>query len=271
MTKKQLALLALTFLIGLCLSKFAAAQSQIIGPEQAQAGTLVTFEIMPPQVADWTITSVETTEKVFQTDTQAERLYFATPRQGTYHIVAAIVVDGKPQVLAKTLSNGSDSDHDNRIKPLPPVPPTPDTPIAQWITTQLPVLVKSPNLRHETQLVSQCFEQTVQKIEAGTIKTAQNARTQLQIALTMSLALASQTAIEGWQLFLTELSKKMADELGDNVNDINAVKEVFQTVLQGLNDESQTILLQQNSSSGRLQIIQQSRNRSLFQRLRQTN
>jgi len=102
MNKKQFLVLTLAFLLGLCLSKLVAAQTKITGPDQSQAGTLVTFEIIPPQVADWTITSVETTERVFQTDTSTNRLYFATPQCGTYHIVAAIVVDGKPQVLAKT-------------------------------------------------------------------------------------------------------------------------------------------------------------------------
>ena len=228
MNKKQFLVLTLAFLLGLCLSKLVTAQ-QIDGPEQAQAGTLATFEITPPQVADWTITSVETTERVFQTDTSTNRLYFATPQCGTYHIVAAIVVDGKPQVLAKAFFNGSGDE----IKPLPPVPPLPSTPLVEWVKTQLPVFVKSQNVAAERLLVAQCFEQTVQKIDNDTIKTAQNARTQLQIALTMTLAFASDTAIDDWQPFLTALSQKMADELGGKANDIAAVKDLFQSVIQG--------------------------------------
>ena len=247
MTKKQFTLLTLAFLLGLCLTKLVTAQSKITGPEQAQAGTLVTFEILPPQVVDWTITSVETTERVFQTDTSTQRLYFATPQAGTYHIVAAIVTDGKPQVLAKTFVNGNGGE----IKPLPPVPPTPDTPLAEWIKTQLLVLVKSQNVVLEQQLVAQCFEQTVQKIDNGTIITAQNVRTQLQIALTMELAFASDTAIEDWQLFLTALSQQMANELGDKINDIDAVKDVFKTVAETLATRLQTSNFGlQNSSSG---------------------
>ena len=226
MTKKQYAILIIAFLLGLCLSNSVAAQLQIIGPNQASAGTLATFEILPPQVADWTITSVETTERVFQTDTSTSRLYFATPQSGTYHIVAAVVVDGKPQVLAKNFINGSGDD----TKPLPPVPPTPDTPLAEWVKTQLPLLVKSQNAASERLLVAQCFDQTLQKIDNGTIKTAQNARTQLQIALTMALAFASDTAIEDWQPFLTALSQQMASALGDKVNDMDAVKTIFQSV-----------------------------------------
>jgi len=227
MTKKQYTLLILAFLLGLCLSQLAAAQ-QITGPNQTQAGTLATFEITPPQVANWTITSVETTERVFQTDTSTQRLYFATPQSGTYHIVAAIVIDGKPQVLAKTFINGNRDE----VKPIPPVPPQPDQPLAEWIKTQLPQLVKSQNTATERLLVAQCFEQTVAKIENDTIKTAQNARTQLQLALTMTLAFASDTAIDDWQPFLTALSQQMADDLSDKVNDINAVKNIFKTVAE---------------------------------------
>jgi hypothetical protein len=137
-------------------------------------------------------------------------------------------VDGKPMVLSKTFVNGSGDD----IKPLPPVPPTPDTPLAEWVKTQLPVLVKSQNMAAERQLVAQCFEQVVQKIDNATIKTAQNARTQLQIALTMTLAFASDTAIDDWQPCLTALSQQMSRELGDKVNDINAVKSTFKTVAE---------------------------------------
>ena len=230
MTKKQILLLTLTFLLGLCLTKLVTAQ-RIDGPDLAQAGTLAMFEILPPQSADWTIMSVETTERVFQTDTSTNRLYFATPQQGTYHIVAAIVVDGKPQVLAKSFVNGNGID----IKPQPPgpdppKPPLPPTPLSEWVTTQLPVLVKSQNLAAERLLVAQCFEQTIQKIDNDTIKTTQNARTQLQIALTMTLAFASDSAIEEWQPFLTALSQQMANELGDKFNDVNAVKNIFKIV-----------------------------------------
>ena len=229
MTKKQYLILMLAFLLGVCLSQWIAAQ-QITGPNQAQAGTLVIFEITPSQAADWTITSVETTERFFQTDTSTNRLYFATPQQGTYHIIAAIVVDGKPLVLTKTFVNGNGGDIQPQPPgPNPPVPQPPVTPLAEWVKAQLPLLVKSPNAT-ECQLVAQCFEQTVQKIDNGTIKTAQNARTQLQIALTMTLAFASDSAIEDWQPFLTTLSQQMANELGDKVNDIDAVKKVFKTV-----------------------------------------
>ena len=211
MTKKQLLLLIAAFLLGLYLSKLVMEQSQTTGPDQASVGTFAAFEF--------------------------------TPQQGTYHIVTVIVVDGKLQVLVKTFVNGSDGE----IKPLPPVPPTPDTSLAEWVKTKLPLLVKNHNMATERLLVAQCFDQTIQKIDNDTIKTAQNARTQLQIALTMSLAFASDTAIEDWQPFLTPLSQQMANELGSKANDIDAVKAVFKTVadaLKGLKHEVRSLELQ---------------------------
>ncbi|MCL2349019.1 MAG: hypothetical protein FWC50_12270 [Planctomycetaceae bacterium] len=226
MTTKKLILLTI-LLISACCNQPVFGQ-ELVGPEKITPGTLAMFEITPPQIADWTITSVETTEHVFKPDTSMNRLYFATPIPGTYHIVAAIIVDGKPLLLTKTLINGND----DKIPPppKPPVPPLPEPTLVTWIQTQLPLLVKSGNLSSEQIQVGKCFEQVAQKIESGTIKTAQNARTQLQIALTGALAMASNTAIDDWHEFLTQLSKQMETELGNNVNNVDAVKNVFKTV-----------------------------------------
>jgi hypothetical protein len=51
----------------------------------------------------------------------------------------------------------------------------------------------------------------------------------------MTLAFASDTAIDDWQPFLTALSQQMAKELGNKVNDMDAVKDVFKIVQSALN------------------------------------
>lgn len=236
MTKKQIFCLILAFLVGLGLANFVLAQTRIDGPDQTRTGALAVFEIMPAQVADWNITPTSGTEDSFQVDSATDKLYFASPKSGTYHLVAAIIVDGKPQLMTHAFVNQGD----NEIKPPPgPIPspiPEPEQPLTTWIKTELPKLVKSQNLVQEQKLVAQCFRETVQKIETGTIQTAQNARSQLQITLTMSLAFASESAIDDWQPFLNELSRKMADELGGNVNDLIAVKTVFEDVAKALNE-----------------------------------
>ena len=236
MTKKLILLIIL--LLPACWSQRVSGQ-ELTGPEKTVPGTLAVFEITPPQVADWTIMSVETTERVFQRDTSTKRLYFATPIPGTYHIVAAIIVDGKPQVLSKTLINGNDDKIEPHPGPVPkpPVPPLPEPTLGTWIQTQLPLLVKSGNLSAERVQVGKCFEQVAQKIESGTIKTAQNARAQLQIALTGALAMASNTALDDWHEFLTQLSRQMETELGKNINNVDAVKNVFKTVAGAISSE----------------------------------
>ncbi|MCL2348520.1 MAG: hypothetical protein FWC50_09715 [Planctomycetaceae bacterium] len=237
MTRKLILLTIL--LISACWSQRVSGQ-ELVGPEKTIPGTLAMFEITPPQIADWTITSVEKTEHVFKPDTSTNRLYFATPIPGTYHIVAAIIVDGKPQLLTKTLINGNDDKIEPHPAPVPkpPVPPLPEPTLVTWIQTQLPLLVKSGNLSSERIQVGKCFEQVAQKIESGTIKTAQNARAQLQIALTGALAMASNTAMDDWHEFLTQLSRQMETELGKNINNVDAVKNVFKTVADAMNEAS---------------------------------
>jgi hypothetical protein len=208
--------------------RLTCTAQELTGPETVRPGTLAVFEIDPPVMADWTITSVESTEKIFQTDTSTHRLYFAASQPGTYHIVAAVVGrTGLPRLLVKTIVNAADDE----VRPLPPVP---DRPLAEWIKTRLPLLVTGKNREQEKQLVASCFSETVQKIEDGTIKTAQNARSQLQIALTRSLAFASDTAIDDWHDFLTRLGRQMATEAGGNVNDLDTVKNVFKTAAGAL-------------------------------------
>lgn len=234
MSKKQIFTLILAFLIGLGLANLVAAQTRIEGPDQTRTGTLSIFEILPGQIADWTITPTAGTRDTFQVDSAGDKLYFASPNAGTYHLACAIVVDGKPQLLTHAFVNQGGEDNNPSPDPTPSPTPEPERPLAAWINAELPKLVESSNLQHEQQLVAQCFRETVQKIDADTIKTAQNARTQLQLGLTMSLALTSETAIEQWQPFLTELSRKMKDELGGKVNDVGAVKTVFEQVAKTL-------------------------------------
>jgi lysophospholipase L1-like esterase len=92
------------------------------------------------------------------------------------------------------------------------------------------VLVKSKNIASETQIVAECFEQIIQRIDTENITTATNARTQLQITLTGRLALASPTAVTDWTPFLTELSRQLEKELGETINDLNEVKKTLQRV-----------------------------------------
>jgi len=202
---------------------FCPAQ-ELVGPDRTFLGTLASFEIVPEQEASWHIVTPSLNAATYQVDTGLAKLYFASPERGHYTVIAGIVVDGKPELLVKTFINGEDD-----IEPSPP-PLPPVSSLETWINTQLPVLVKSKNFSAESRLVAEGFEQIVQRIETGNIKTVQNALAQLQITLTGTLALASPTAVTDWIPFFTELSRQIEQDLGEMNGDLTAVQVTLQKV-----------------------------------------
>ena len=201
---------------------FHCMSQELVGPARTLPGTLATFEIVPSHEASWHIVTPSLDVETYQVDTGSAKLYFACPVSGNYTVVAGIVVDGKSELLIKTFINGEE---DTKPVPVPPV-----SSLETWIKTQTPNLVQSQNFASESKLVAECFEQIAHRIADENIKTAQNARTQLQIALTATLAKTSPTAITDWTRFLTELSRRLETELGDKVDDLAEVKQVIQNV-----------------------------------------
>jgi hypothetical protein len=192
---------------------------ELTGPDHISSGTLASFEIVPAQEASWHIVSPSSNTAIYQVDTGSSKLYFASPERGTYTVVAGIVTNGKPQLLVKTFFNGEEE-----------TIPLPVSSLETWIKTQAPNLVRSKNFVMESRLVADCFEKIVRRIDEQTITTAQNARTQLQITLAETLALASPTAVTDWAPFIMELSRRLEQELGDKINDLTEVKRVIQSV-----------------------------------------
>jgi len=228
--------MSLFFIFILLFSIYCASQ-ELVGPDRPLSGTLATFEVVPAQEVSWSILTPSLNPATYQVDTGLSKLYFASPEQGRYAVIAGIVHDGKPELLVKTFYN---SEEDERLLPIPPA-----TSLETWITTQLPVLVKSNDLVSESRLVADCFEQIVRRIDEGNIRTVHNAHAQLQIALTGTLSLASPTAVTDWTPFLVELSRQLETELGERVNDIAIVK----TVLQGVGNAVRTLELPTGNST----------------------
>ena len=198
---------------------FPSTAQELVGPDHILSGTLASFEIAPAQEASWHIVTPSSTVETYQVDTGSAKLYFASPEHGNYTVIAGIVIDGKSQLLIKTFINGEED-----AKPIP-IPPA--SSLETWIKTQTPILVKSKDLASESRLVADCFDQIVRRIDDANIKTAQNAQTQLQIALTATLAQASPTAVTDWLSFLAELSRRLEQELGTKINDLTEIREVM--------------------------------------------
>jgi len=209
----------LSLFIFLLLFGINSTAQELVGPDRTPSGTLSAFEIIPAQEASWYVVSPSSNTESYQVDTKLSKLYFASPVSGCYTVIAGIVIDGKPELLVKTFHNGTDDT---------PIPPASSW--ETWINTQMPMLVKSASLVSEARLVAECFEQIVQRIETENIRTVQNAQAQLQITLTGTLALASPTAVTEWTPFLAELSQRLEQELGNNIDDLSEVKRIFQTI-----------------------------------------
>jgi len=202
---------------------------KLIGPQQVSAGTPAVFEVVPAQEAAWSVTSQNGLTEGFMIDSSESRIYFASPVEGTYTVVAAVVTEKKPRLLSMTFTIG-DTKNVPSPDPRPAPIPTPDDSLEQWIRTHLPASVKSASAASESAVVAKCFQKTVSDIRDGTIRTTANALSQLQIRLTAGLALASPTAIADWHDFLTELGDRMTDEMAGNFYDTDKVQKIFQKI-----------------------------------------
>jgi hypothetical protein len=209
------------FFICFLLFGMNAAAQELIGTDQVLPGTLVSFEVVPAHEASWHIVPSSASSGIYQVDTSESKLYFASPVEGHYTVIAGIVVEGKPKLLVKTFFNGEEE----RPIPIPPI-----SSLELWIKTQLPILVKSKNLVLEVGLVAGCFDEIVRRIEDENIKTVQNAQAQLQIALIAALAQTSPTAVNDWLPFLTELNPQLEKELDESITDLAEVKKVLRYV-----------------------------------------
>ena len=201
-----------------------------MGPDRIEAGTLATFEIVPPQEAAWSVHTPDPLETVSNhaVDTAGTKIYFAGKTSGLHTVVAAVIVEGKPILLAKTFRN--EGGVIPNPMPNPPGPPAPPSSLKSWIETNLPIFVTSKDRDRERVLLANGFEEVAGKIEAGTIRTQQNAQAQLQIEITNQLARVSETAFSDWREFLSQLSVKIDADLKSGVTDLKTVAQKFRTV-----------------------------------------
>ena len=219
------------------------AAQEIAGPERVTPGSLATFTA-PSEMdgASWCLIPNEP-QGCFQVDSSSQKIYFASPVEGRYTIMVAMVADGKPLLVSKTFANAKDD-----VKPSPgpePLPnpkPSPPDSLDSWIKTSIPELIKSTNLAKERELIANSFEQTAAKI-GTTIKTPQNAQTQLRLAIVSGLAKSSRTAINDWQPFLEQLGEQLTNELDTKINDLNEIKRVFSAVGNAIREPKSMTLL----------------------------
>lgn len=189
------------------------------------------YEIDPPQEAAWLITPVSQVGVDFVVDSSGSKIYFASTVEGTFSVIAAIVSEGKPQVMSITVTN---SKYDS--EPGPPGPDPPVDSLESWVKKNVRQLVESRNFESEKIIVAKCFSDVSKRIDNRTILTTQNALTQLQLCLRNNLARSSNTAISDWNVFLEKLGLEIERSVGDNRNDINQIRKTFQLVQTALEE-----------------------------------
>lgn len=231
--------------IGLLSVSVTHAQ-ELVGPVIVTTGSLAAFEVVPVQEIAWNILPTADSKEWFQVDSSSGKLYFASPHEKEFTIVAAVVADGKPVLLAKTFFNGKrDTKPDDDTKP---PTPQPDASLGTWIKTQLPLQVKSPNLSQERKAVAEALAQIIKQIDDGVIKTSQNAQAQIRISVTAALAKSSRQSVNAWQDFLSQLSVKIQAELGENTGELSETRKILQEIAKAIEPDAEAKSLHTPSS-----------------------
>lgn len=229
---KHLAILLLV----LQTATFSLAQ-ELIGPETVPCGSLASFEIVPPQEAVWELLPHEDSKERFRLDSSSKTLFFASPVEKEFTVLAAILAEGKPVLFTKTFFNGK-----RDTNPQPPLEP--DSTLKKWIETQLPLSVKSPYVSQECAAVAAALKQITVRIDDGTIRTARNAQAQVRISVTAALAKTSRTSVNAWMEFLTRLGEKIQSELGENANDIHEIRKILEQTVEAIRPDIETKTIQ---------------------------
>lgn len=129
---------SLLIIVALC--RFVVAQ-EIVGPVVVKPGLPAVFEL--PSKAAWTVTPVDLAGDKFLTDSSGTKIFFASPVEATYTIVAAFLADDEIVQAVHIFSVSSKDDVSPNPNPEPdpqpdPEPtPEPDT-LAAWVAKNAP-------------------------------------------------------------------------------------------------------------------------------------
>ena len=200
--------------------------NEIIGPDTVATGRLASFYLPSGIPAAWCV--IGPTDGVFSPDT-GDRIYFASPIEGQYKVIAAIVDGGAPKILLKEVFVGKDPAPGPGPSPEPgpgPGPsPKPDN-LAEWVAGAV-AAVNSANKKQEALAVASSLEAVAAAIKEGKITTPRFAREQTR-AITRA-RLGNLSSINAWAPFSDGLDKRLdeAAERGElkTVQDYAAIWE----------------------------------------------
>ena len=199
---------------------------EITGPQAAYCGNLVVFETSEP--ADWCLVPTEKSVGKWSVDTSGKIFYFASSEPGVYTICAAILVEGKPKILSKTFTNGSDP------SPQPEPEPNPDD-FAAWIRSKSTELSLTKNYLAEKETFAACFQSIASGIDRGTVRSAPAARASLRTCLSPKLLACSNESRKLWSQLFEQLSAEIENRCQSDPNNQQLLRTTFSEIATALN------------------------------------
>lgn len=176
-----------------------------------EAGDLRVFEVENP--ASWLVIPENESWKV---DSDAKKLYFASPRRGTFTVIASVKDEGEAsgiKILSLTFENGEEDGDDDDVFP---------DDFTEYVKASASKVTGATE--SERKALSGAFEVVSDMISDGVIKTPQTARMTLKNRWTSAV---SKDAVVRWNTFFTLMDAKLDD-------DLEVLKEQMKKVSEGL-------------------------------------
>ena len=228
MTRKQLFILVLAFLAGCCLSRFVSAQ-EIEGPLIVKPGLPAVFEL--PTKAAWVVTPVDQASDKFLVDSSGTKIFFASPTEGQFTIVAAFAVDSEITQAVHVFNVSSKASPTPGPKPEPQPEPTPEPEtLKAWVAKNV------PDDKDRATKAANVFMQQADGLNRNLIRSTDAAYYGVRKGL-QPIAVTEQ-----WQSFQKSLNEKLAESMAaaklDNpiLSDKEALRLAFVEISQGLQE-----------------------------------
>lgn len=160
-----------------------------------EPGTLKVFEVAEP--ASWLVVPENNCWRV---DSDAKKLYFASPKQGSYTVIASVKDEKEPsgiKILSKTFQNGGGKSN-NDVVPAD---------FSSFVLSCRKEVTTGTDV--EAAALAKAFNQAGAMIDDGTVITVQSARMALK---NVWVGLAEKETIAKWNPFFTAIGEKLENE-----------------------------------------------------------
>jgi len=188
--------------------------AEIAGPVLVRPGLPAVFEL--PVQAAWTVTPLDLANGKYVPDSSFTKIFFASPDEGTFTIVAACLVDGEVEqfvhtfiVSAKDAPPPNPNPHPQPEPPPPPPPPPPVITLGDWVAKNVPATDKM-----RLQRAASVYTNVASGIERGTIRTPDGVYASLRSNM-QPIAVTKE-----WQTFMAQLNEKLQADVVERMKNL---------------------------------------------------